>query len=77
MESVAQVALVLLTIRLDKTQSRTLMHGNGNRDRDHQAKYHHRSCMDRETMDPSTTIFKYISTRITILVFSLMYRSCG
>jgi hypothetical protein len=56
-ESVAQVALVLLTIRLDKTQSITLMHGIGNRVREpmdplhHQAKYHHRSCMGMETMD--------------------------
>jgi hypothetical protein len=50
MEPVAQVAPVLLTIHLDKTQSITLMHGNGNRVRDHQAKYHHRSYM--EIMDP-------------------------
>jgi hypothetical protein len=71
------VAPILLTIRVDKTQIKTLIHGNGNRDRDHQAKYHHRSCMSMETMDPSTAIFKYISTRTTILVFSLMYRSCG
>jgi hypothetical protein len=55
MESVAQVAPVLLTIRLDKTQSITLMHGNGNQVREpmdplhHQAKYHNRSCMGMET----------------------------
>jgi hypothetical protein len=52
MESIAQVAPVLLNIRLGKTQSITLMHGNGNRVRDHRAKYHHRSCMGMETMDP-------------------------
>jgi hypothetical protein len=57
-ESVAQVVPVLLSIRLDKTQSITLMHGNGNRVREtmdplhHQTKYHHRSCMGMETMDP-------------------------
>ena len=57
MESIAQVALVLLTIRLDKTQSITLMHGNGNRVKEpmdplhNQAKHHHRSCMGMETMD--------------------------
>ena len=51
MESVAQVAPILLTIRLDKTQSITLLHGNGNRVKDHQTKYHHRSCMGMETMD--------------------------
>jgi hypothetical protein len=46
MESVAQVSSVLLTIRLDKTQSITLMHGTSNQARDHQAKYHHRSCWE-------------------------------
>ncbi|AQK91108.1 hypothetical protein ZEAMMB73_Zm00001d008978 [Zea mays] len=59
MEFVAQVAPVLLTIRLDKTHSITLMHGNGNWQPvsepmdplHHQAKYHHRSCMGMETMD--------------------------
>jgi hypothetical protein len=79
MESVAQVALVLLTIRLYKTQSITLMYGNANRVREtmdplhHQAKYHHRPCMGMETMDPSNTVFKfikYIFTRTTIRVWT-------
>ncbi|AQK58811.1 hypothetical protein ZEAMMB73_Zm00001d053134 [Zea mays] len=79
MESVSQVAPVLLTIHLDKTLFITLMHGNGNRVREtmdslhHQAKYHHRECMGMETMDPSTTIFKfikYVSTRTTVWVWT-------
>jgi hypothetical protein len=70
MESIAPV---LLTIRLDKAQSITIMHGNGNRVRDHQAKYHHRSCMGMETMEPlhhHIQIVKNVSIRTTIWVWT-------
>ena len=79
MESVAQVALVLLTIRLDKTQSITLMHGNGNRS----GKLWTPSTIRRSTTidhvwvwklwTSSTTIFKfikYVSTKTTIWVWT-------